>query len=291
MSSIINCDKLRIFLSAARKNNIAEAAIDLKLDETTVARRLRRLEEDLGQILFEKHRRGHQLTNAGTQLLEKCEEVELQTGSIFGRKIDNDRNIKGTIRLSAAEGFGANILTKTISKFHKLYPDIEIDLVSGSGFLSLSRREADIAIGLSKPKSKLIISKPLLEYELGLYCSKNYEKADSIKDKNDLENHTLIGYVDDLIYAPELRYFEEVFPYFKPRLRCSSIIAKKNLVEQGVGIAILPNFIADVNLTRLLSNEISISRTFWLSSHKSIIDTKRYRVFEKFLFENIKSKI
>jgi DNA-binding transcriptional LysR family regulator len=287
MTQNINWDNLRIFLIAARKENIADAAKDLKLDETTVSRRLRRLEDDLGQILFEKHRRGYRLSGAGQILLEKCEEIELSAGAIFENNGENDRNIKGTIRLSAAEGFGAKVLTKIIAKFHQLHPEVEIDLISGSGFLSLSRREADIAIGLSKPKSKLIISKPLVDYELGLYVGENYNRK--IIDFDDLKNHTLISYIDDLIYAPELRYFEEIFPYLKPSLRCSSIIAKMALVESGIGIAILPDFMAKNKLKRIFTDKINIQRTFYLSSHKSIIDTKRHRIFQKFLYDNMQN--
>lgn len=281
----MNWDDLRIFLGVARKQKFCDAAIDIRMDETTIARRIKRLELELGQTLFERSKKGNSLTLSGKKLLEKCEDIDLLAGSIIENEALKDNKIRGTIRISAAEGFGATKLAELIAKFHAKHPFIEIELVSGSGFLSLSRREADVAIGLSKSKSKLINSSPLLDYELGLYAAK--DSKNHPKSMNELIGHTFIGYVDDLIYAPELRYFEEVFPNIRPKLRCTSIIAKRQLVESGIGFAILPTFMANSNLMRIMEKEISIKRTFWISAHKGIGDTKRYRVFETFLRENL----
>jgi len=224
----MNWDDLKIFLCVARRRKLADAARELKLDETTVSRRLKRLEDALGHRLFERLRSGP-------------EEIELQTAIIQAQQSPHSQSPSGAIRISVAEGFGVFVLSPCLGEFHKNYPQIEIDLVAGSGFLSLSR----------------------------------------------LAEHLLIDYVDDLIYAEELRYFETALPQLKPGLRSTSITAQRNLVKDGSGLAILPDFMTDKSLEKILPGQISLSRQFWFSVHKTIAPLAKIQAFKAFIFEHI----
>lgn len=288
----MNWDDLKIFLYVARRKTLSKAATDLKLDETTVSRRLKRLEENLGQTLFERLRTGHVLTAHGVSLRIKAEAIERQTDEVLKAKGTSVRKPSGTIRVSVSEGFGAFILAPALHEFASDFPDVEIELVSGSGFLSLSKREADIAIGLSRPNSKYISSEPLSEYKLHLYASSKYLKnRDDIKTISDLKDHKLIGYMDDLAYSDRLRYFHEKLPHLRPVVRSTSIVAQRNLVESGVGIAILPDFLVDNGFTCLLRNEVSVTRKFWFLAHQSVVATDRVRAFKSFAIERLRDKL
>ena len=276
-------DDLKIFLAIARRKKLADAATELKIDITTISRRIKRLEDDLGQTLFERLRSGHQLTAHGEKLLVTAEQIETNFDNIHRAKESAAHAPSGTIRISVAEGFGAETLAPILGRFSAAYPDIEIDLVSGSGFLSLSKREADVAIGLSRSKSKYIHSELLSTYDLHLYGHPSYvENHAQILSLPDLSEHTLIDYVDDLIYSEELRYFELSLPSQRPKIRSTSIIAQKKLVESGAGIAILPDFIAGPSLIKILPNDLQIKRQFWFSYHQSVAPLGKIKAFKTF---------
>lgn len=283
-------DDLKIVLSIARHSKLARAAEALRIDETTVSRRLKRIESDINITLFERGRHGHVLTPQGKTIFEHVEKAELELVKIDQMGTGLQHAHGGTIRISVAEGFGAIIMPPLLRLFHKEHPNIQIELISGSGFLSLSRREADIAIGLSKTNSKHIVSEAFLPYKLHVYASSSYLAAHkSIQSPSDMKTHTLIGYVDDLIYAPELRYFEESLPNLTPSIRSTSILAQYEMVKNGMGLAILPDFIANQDLRPILENEIVVDRLFWLRTHKDIVNIPRIQTFIKFLKASIKS--
>ena len=281
-------DDLKIFLAVARHKKLADAATELRIDITTISRRIRRLEDDLGQTLFERLRSGHQLTANGEKLLVTAEQIETNFENIDRAKENATHTPSGTIRISVAEGFGTEIPAPILGKFSAQFPEIEIDLVSGSGFLSLSKREADVAIGLARSQSKHIQSELLCTYNLHLYGHKSYLNDHAeIRSLKNLSNHTLIDYVDDLIYSDELRYFELHLPKLRPNIRSTSIMAQKTLVESGAGIAILPDFMASSELQKILPNKIQIKRQFWFSCHQSVAPLEKIKAFKAFAFSNL----
>jgi len=282
-------DDVKIFLCVARRKKLSAASKDLKLDETTVSRRIKRLEQNLSQTLFERLRTGHKLTANGQSLMHKAEEVERCMSTIRADKKGQSGKPHGVLRISVAEGFGAQILAPTLGAFIKNYPDLEIDLVSGSGFLSLSKREADVSIGLSKSKSKNILSSKMNPYKLHLYGSNQYlNKHETIVKIADLSEHRLIDYVDDLIYSDELRYFYDLLPHLTPKIRCTSIMAQRKMVESGLGLAVLPDFLVTPSFKKVLPNDIEIVRNFWFSTHQTVAGMTKVKLFKQFAFEKLK---
>ncbi|MFW2829245.1 LysR family transcriptional regulator [Sphingomonas sp. ID0503] len=274
----MNWDDLRIFIAVARAGQIAKAAAGLNMDATTVSRRLQRLEKALPEVLFERHRDGPRLTEAGQRLADKVGQMD----DIMQRLGEADTpDPSGTVRVSASEGFGIWFLARHLDAFADAYPSIHIDLVATSGFLSPSKRETDVAILLARPRKGPLVTRKLTDYGLRLYASRGYVEASAaIRTAADLRQHRLIGYIPDFIYAPELRYLEELDVGLEPHLRTSSINAQHQLAASGAGIAILPCFIGDIDptLTRILP-DIRIQRSFWLVTHRDTRDLTRTRCF------------
>lgn len=288
----MNWDDIRLFLAVARAGRLADAATTLGLDEGTISRRIRRLEKDMGTSLFERTRRGHALTAQGETLLAEAEHMEhaaMASRFAIGGGADGTR---GTVRLSVAEGFGSRLVAPAMGRFQARFPELELELVAGAGFLSPSRREADIAIGLARPTTGRIIVKKLVDYELGLYGAESWLNATGpLAGTQALKDKPLIGYIDDLLYAPELRYFEDALPGLAPTLRSTSINAQYEMARAGAGLAILPKFMvrAGDGLKRVLPQEVAITRSFWLSVHEDIRDLPRIRAVVGFLESLVKS--
>jgi len=269
----VNWDDLRIFLRVARSGQIAHASSMLGIDATTVSRRIRRLEKDLGQTLFEQQRDGQRLTEAGERLFRKAEDVDRSVGRLDEEEIDGERQ-GGIVRVSASEGFGTWFVAHHLRAFAEAHPSIGVDLAATNGFLSPSKRETDVAILLARPRRGPLITRRLANYGLRLFASVRYlQTHDPIGSVADLRRQHLIGYIPDLIYAPELDYLDDVGPGLEPRLRSSSINAQYRMAASGNGVAVLPCFIGDADpaLRRVLP-DVLIRRSFWLVTHK---DTRR----------------
>lgn len=275
---------LPFFLAVARTGQIGRAANIMGTDATTVSRRIRRLERAFGERLFEQSAEGQLLTSSGAALVERAEAMARIAGEI-GEAARGTQAVHGTVRVSVAEGFGTWFVSQHLGAFADAHPGIEVDLVANSGFLNPSRRETDVAVLLARPRKGPLITRRLTDYRLSLYASRDYLRAhDPIMRPGDLPNHRLIGYIPDIVYAPELRYLEELPVSTRPQLRSSSINAQARMIASGAGIGVLPCFIgdADSSLTSLLP-EIAITRSFWLTTHRETQRFAQVRAFSDWL--------
>lgn len=272
---------LQVFLAIARAGQITRAGAALGIDPTTTSRRLRRLEARLGAALFEQTREGQVLTEAGEALMVKVEAMAQSAMAIEEPALPGGSGqLTGTLRISASEGFGSWFLAAHVPDFVRAHPALTLDLVANSGFLSLSKREADIAVMLSRPKAGPVIARKLSDYSLRLYASRAYLDHGSTPQApaDLLQGHSLVGYIPDLLYAPELRYLDELQTGLAPALRSSSINAQHHLIAAGAGIGVLPCFMGDPDpaLVPVLP-ERRITRSFWLVTHKDTHQLARVR--------------
>ncbi|MDD3798951.1 MAG: LysR substrate-binding domain-containing protein [Novosphingobium sp.] len=276
------------FLAIARAGQLARAAAALRVDATTVGRRLRRLEARLGATLFEQTREGQVLTEAGERLLAAVEQMAQAASGISEES--GDGGLSGTLRISVSEGFGTWFLANRLPEFADSHPGLTLDLVASTGFLSPSKREADIAVVLSRPKAGPVIARKLSDYALRLYaCPAYLAEAGTPGRAADLaQGHRLVGYIPDLLYAPELRYLDEIHPGLAATIRSSSISAQQRLLAQGAGIGVLPCFMGDGDpaLVPVLP-ERRIARTFWIVTHKDTHNLARVRAGAKWLAETV----
>jgi DNA-binding transcriptional LysR family regulator len=277
------------FLAIARTGQIARAAASIKVDPTTMGRRLRRLEGRLGLTLFEQTREGQVLTEAGEAVLVEVESMDIAAVRIRESSVSGTA-LTGTIRVSCSEGLGSWFIAPRLASFFDQYPSIDVDLVANSGFLSPSKREADLAIVLSRPRAGAVIASKLSDYGLKLYAAKGYAASGTLPRTIDelLHGHRLVGYIPDLIYAPELNYLSEISPQLQANLRSSSINAQHRLIASGAGIGVLPCFMgdADSELVPLLTLH-RIMRSFWLVTHKDTHKLARIQAFKSWLISEV----
>lgn len=271
-------DDARIFAAVARSGSLSRAARRLGVDAATAGRRVARLETALKATLVTRSGSGVRLTAAGAQFARSVQEAEAAMEAAE-RAVRPDV-LAGTVRISASEGFGTAVLAPALARLTAEGAGLRIELAASSGFLSPSRREVDMAITLGTPDAARLIVEPLTGYQLALYAAPAYlARRGAPQTAGDLGDHDLVGYVDDLIYARELRYLDEVAPGLTPHLASSSIRAQAEIIAAGGGLGVLPCFLAETperRLTRVLP-EVLIRRQFWLSTHREVHDTARLR--------------
>ena len=266
----LDWDDLRVFLAVARARKIAPAARALGVDGTTIARRLARLAATLDVELFEGAGGDRRLTAHGQALMRHAESAESAALAAVEDVTGERRSLAGQVRLSVAEGFGTWVLAPRVAEFNRHHPRIGLDIVTASGFLNPSKREADMAVMLARPQRGRLTVRKLGDYRLHLYASRDYlARHDTPVSRADLARHMLVGYVPEFIFAPELEYLDEVESGLEAQLRSTSINVQHTMIAHGAGIGILPDFMAarDPRLRPIFDDTLQITRSFWLVIH------------------------
>ncbi|MFN3232122.1 MAG: LysR family transcriptional regulator [Alphaproteobacteria bacterium] len=283
---MFNWDDLRFFLELSRRGRLNAAARSLHVDHTTVARRISALEEALDARLFDRTPSGYLLTKAGQSLLRHAEAMESQSIDLYQEVSGEDATLTGTVRMAATEGLAIEFLAGQMHKFREKHPGIVVELVASTPPLNLSRREADLAITLSRPQSGRLVARKLADYALGLYATPAYlARSPRITSLDELKNHDFIWYIDDLVTLPELRFLDEFIKTPNIVLQSTSVVAHFNAALSGLGMAILHCFAAehDRRFRRILPKEIDIRREFWLVVHEDLRHVARVEAVCDFL--------
>ena len=281
----MNWDDIRIFLAVARAGQLLGASKRLGLNHATVGRRLTVLESNLRTRLVERHTNGCVLTSAGVEFLERAERMEQEMTSARAAIHKDDEEIAGTVRIGASDGFGSVFLAPRLRPLLDKYPQLKIELVPVPQSFSLSRREADIAITIGQPEHGRVVVRKLVDYSLSLFASKQYlEQHGSPKTIDDLGHHRLVGYVDDLIFSPNLHYKTEFSKTWTSQFECTTTVGQMEAVSAGLGIGILHDFLVQPHhqLTRILRKQ-SITRSYWLVFHESARHIRRVKIVSDFI--------
>ncbi len=285
-------DHLRHFLELARTGTLVGAARRLGVDHTTVSRRLAALEKQLGAALFAREAGGHRLTEAGRQLLVSVEAMEAAVSGIEQWVPAGQQGPSGLVRIGATEGFGTQMLTGALARLALAHPGLSIDLLALPRMVHLSRREADIVISLERPTRGSVVVARLTDYRLHLYGSREYlARRPLVTRREDLARHDFVSYVDDLLFSKELQILEELHRPQRFAFRSTSITAQYEAVRGGLGLAVLPAFLADRDplLQRVLGESARFTRTFWMSMPAEAKHQLRIKVVWDYLKEVVQN--
>jgi DNA-binding transcriptional LysR family regulator len=281
---------LKFFLSIARTGKLTTAARQLDVDHTTVSRRIAALEDNLKATLFERSPQGYKLTRAGERLMTRAEMIETAAQQASSEIGEADLDLTGSIRIGAPDGFGAIFLAPRLWTLCRRHPGLDVDLVAMPRQFSLSKREADMAIVLTRPAAGRLKARKLTDYVLGLFASPDYlARRPPIEKPGDLKGHRLIGYIEDLIFTPELDYLPLIEKDLKANFASTNLIAQLNATRAGAGVCVLPYFITAgmTDLVPVLPAEVRVERTFWLITHADLAGMLRIRVTSDFIAEEV----
>lgn len=282
----MNWDDVRIFLAVARHGQILGAARSLGLNHATVARRLNALETALGSTLFTRKTNGSDLSGPGERFLIHAEAME-SAMLAASQSAGADSAIEGIVRVGAPDGFGVAFLAPRIGQLTERHQGLRIELVPVPRAFSLSRREADIAVTLERPREGRLVARKLTDYRLGLYAAQAYlDRHGTPQVLADLASHHLVGYVDDLLFSASLDYTGAFLPDWRSTLAVSTAMGQTEAVRAGAGIGILHGFMAegDPNLVPVLSAH-SLTRAYWTVVHEDLRTLRRVTIVAEFLAE------
>lgn len=283
---MFNWDDLRYFLVLSRAGTLAAAGTDLMLDPTTVGRRVVKFEQRIGAQLFERRRGRYVLTEAGRLLLPWAERMEREAFGAEREIVGGDQRYEGVVRLAATEILATRFIAQHLPEFAKRYPSIELDLICTNGDVSLSRREADLALQLSRPTQEDLIIKRLATVPLAAYASTKYvERYGQPSEKPD--GHRLVLFAHSPAFRRESAWLEERIPGSTVAVRADSVSALYAAAVAGSGIALLPTVAAspDPDLVRIDLGGAPEPRQIWQALHSDLRGAARIRAATGFLAE------
>lgn len=279
-------DDLQYFLAVARTGQLTTAARHLRTSHATVSRRIDRLEFSLKVKLFERNPRGYVLTAIGQRFIETAERIEQETDRLQADIQSGSAAHQGVVRLSAPEGIANFFFAQQIADFTAQHPNLALELVTIQQIMSLSRKEADIAISLDPPKGGPYDIEKITDYRLSIYgCADYLRDRPEIRTRDELLLHPFIGYIQDMIFAPGLDYLGDVHPGIRPRFQSSSISAQLTATLKCQGLCILPHFIASRQreLKVVLADEVQLTRHYYLVRHRDMSRVPRVRAVADYI--------
>jgi len=284
---MFNWNDLVFFLELARQGRLMPAARRLKVDHTTVSRRISELEKDLAVKLFERKPDGFVLTEDGHRLLAIAEKMEAHGLSVIETIKAAPSEPSGRVRLATMEGIAAFYLTEKFVDFNTLHPQIVIELVTERHLINLTKREADVSISFVPPVGPRLNVRKAGSFKLGLFASLAYlNRRGTPKSVAELPMHDFIDYVVDLVSIPKVHWLLDVLEPEHVVFRSSSMAAQQNAIAAGRGIGLMPYFSAkkDPRLVPVLQKEVRVDRDLFVTVHEDIQFMGRVRALTRFLF-------
>jgi DNA-binding transcriptional LysR family regulator len=282
----------RFFLALQRAGSLSAAGRELKVNQSTVGRRITTLEGELGVRLFLQTPEGHKLTPAGERFVEHAERIEAEAIATTREISGQEARLTGTVRITAGDAHGVRFITPLLGEFHARYPGIDLELIADNRTLSLTKREADMAVRTPRPRESSLIVRRLPDLGVAMYAAATYVAARGRPQKLDFAGHDFVGFEDPYGSSEESAWLETIAKKGRIVFKTNSTMARLAAAQSGFGIALLPCYLGDPEekLVRLSSPDQVRLHDMWLVMHKDLRYAARIRVCADFLVEALTAR-
>jgi DNA-binding transcriptional LysR family regulator len=285
-------DDLRVFLAVARGGGLSAAGRSLRMDPATVGRRVQRLEDRLGAALFLKSPQGYALTEVGERMVAPAEAAETGAEAATAAARGEVGALTGQVRIGAPDGCANFLLPQVCAGIAAANPGLDVQIVALPRIVNLSRREADMAITVSRPATGRLTVQKIADYRLSLAAHRRYLRdAPALVTLADLPAHRVVGYIPDMIFDPELDYLAAA-GIDRVAVASNSIPVQLRLIAQGAGVGIVHDFARPFarGVTRVVP-DFSLTRSFWLVRHATDHRLPRLARFAEALASGMRAEI
>lgn len=280
-------DDLRYFLAVARTGSLSGAARVLDVNHSTVFRRMAAFEEHLGVRLFDRLPNGYVLTPAGEQMQEVAVGIEERIASLGRSLAGQDSRLTGAVRITTLDMLAIGVLPRHLAAFRAEYPGIEIDLTISNSILNLTRREADVALRVSRDPPETLVGRRVGRLVFAVYGSRDYCRQ---RPEPELGLQDWIGY--DAEHAALAQRFVALYPEVRPVVEVNSVAVAIAAAGAGLGLAVLPCGLADTerDLKRVAALPEEFTLDLWLLTHEDLRTTARIRAVLDFMADRFKAE-
>lgn len=277
----IGWELYRSFLSVLKEGSLSAAARAMGIAQPTVGRHIAALEKSLKITLFTRSQHGLLPTEAALALLTFAQSMSSSAAALKRAAESQGEGIQGTVRITASEVMGVEVLPPILTQVQNEHPDLKIELVLSNRVQDLLRREADIAIRMTPPKQEQLIARRIGNIPLGLYAHQKYLQRRGVPNKlADLAEHALIGFDEETPFVRAARRGLPIWQRDAFSLRTDSDLAQLAMIRSGSGIGVCQLAIAarDPQLVHLLPGEFELNLETWLTMHEDLRNSPRCKV-------------
>ncbi|WP_413727321.1 LysR family transcriptional regulator [Sodalis sp. RH19] len=270
MGSTIGWEYYRTFLAVLTEGSLSGAARALGITQPTAGRHIAAMESSFGQPLFIRSRNGLSPTEGAIALRGYAETMRDTAAALERAATGRGREIAGTVRISASEVIGTEVLPPMLAQLKQSHPLLRLELVTTNRVQDLLRREADIAVRMTPPKQESLIARRVGDVKLGLYAHRDYLRRHGVPSAPaDLTRHALIGFDEE---TPYLRAASRQLPVWTRdafTFRADSDLAQLALIRAGCGIGICQTALAG-DLVRVLPQQYGFILPTWIIVHEDL---------------------
>jgi len=271
-------EDLRYFIVFAHEQSLSAAARRLKVDHATIARRISALESSLQLKLVDRRPRSYVLTADGERIAQLGQRMEVESFAVQRTALASQDGFSGEVTVSAPPAMACALIAPRLGILREQYPQLSLQLLGDLSSASLSRREADIAVRLSRPKEPDLVARKAGLIPFGLYGSEAYIASTPV------EQYVFIAYDQSMEETPQQAWLISLAGDRPILLRSNDLNVQAAAAQAGAGLAALPYFLAEqYGLQALESSGPELVREIWLVVHSDIRHTPSVQAVMKFL--------
>ena len=277
----MNWDDLRFFLALSREGSVSGAGRALGVKHTTVARRIRALEERLGTRLFDRLPDGYAMTQVAENIFKHALAMEVLSQAVDREAFGRDAELAGPLKLTVVNEVADHVILPKLLIFRKAYPLIDLQLLTTTGLVDLAAREADIAVRLTPKPPDYLVGREVVRLQHGVYGT--------TRTLRELSNPDVILFESETEQPP---WVTENFPNAQTVLRVDDVASMVSATKNHIGLSRMPCFIGD-SIAGLRRLDVPLKPSdwgVWILSHIDLIATARVRVCREFLLETIEQQ-
>lgn len=278
MEKEIGWELYRSFLGALQEGSLSGAARALGITQPTVGRHISALEDSFRLALFTRSQTGLRPTEAALALRPYAEAMRSTAEALRRAGDSQGAGVKGTVRVSASEVVGVEVLPPIVARLREAYPQLTVELVSTNRLQDLLLREADIAVRMAAPRQQLLIARRVGAVAIGLFAHKSYlARYGTPKSLAELARHALIGFDEETPFIREARKLVPEWSRAVFSIRTDSDVGQLALLRAGCGIGVCQVALAkrDADLVRVLSGKFEFKLDTWVTMHDDLRNSPR----------------
>lgn len=284
----MNWDDLRIFEAVADAGSLSGAARALGVNHSTVYRRIHSLEDGLQVRLFDRVDRTYQLTAEGEEMKRSTSRLHAEIDSLTRKLTGTDLRISGTVRITTTDSLLHGLLGPHLAGFQSQYPDIHLEVVLDSQHLSLTKRQADVAIRPTDTPPETLVGRRISDLNFGIYGSHSYLALHQNLD--DLSAHTWLTMDESLSHLGAYKWMQSHIERPKTCLASNNFFGLLAGAKSHMGLTILPCFMGDQEEGLKRVQKLDHRSSLWVLTHSDLKNSARIRAFLDYMYDALASE-
>lgn len=289
MDKRLQWSDLQFFLAVCEQGSVGGAAKALGVNHSTVLRRLGSLERSLAVRLFDRLPGGYALTPHGQALAADVGQLAERVDAAERRITGANLQLSGTLRLTAPDALLQSLLISPLAAFRRQHPQLGIELVVNNNFLSLSKREADVAVRGSNRPPEHLVGRRVGVVQTALYASREY--LDSLDPDAGERGYQWVGHIDALAQLDSARWIRQHVPMENVGLRVDNLVSMADAVAAGAGVGwvLCPLASQRAGLVQLQEPRKEFDTQVWVLTHPDLKRVARVKALTDALFDTLSS--